>query len=681
VPCGLRVEVTHPAPTIFGAYYMVPTEGLVHFQIDKMLAELKEGVWGIEYDEPEYFHRAGYSEAFKREWRLYYGDEWADPESSVDARFRAERLKAYLLQRQIELLFRAAKARRPDLLCKVNPHSPMNYGELFAVRSLEGGITSMQGALAHMPEVDAVLGEVWSDTIRAPMIYIGRPTVEPFLHSYVERSYFRMLCLDSQRRLFHLLDPKSDDPKYPWLIYRGWFEQDTLAAWLLGGQHFNVAWPDRLYLGDQPPAGPAPDEYKTVFTTFTNVCRELEHHPYDTLCGIGVPVTDTVMWQRGFPGRGYLDAIYALTLPLLDQGVEVQVLPLERGPEPGFLGKFKVLLTSFDFWQPHERAYADSLIEWVNAGGVMVYFGTSEFDDVPSSWWRQAGYTSNFAYLMEKLGCSGFVPAAAPITPVVVSEELRSELPATLFDAGTSEAMALTSTVAPWNSLQNPHLYEAAQLLEGVPDGAQPLMQTRANQGVAWRKPCGKGWLVYVGVSPWHLAYGVEGAQILRSFTRYAAGLAKIAYAPSGALDVSRGPFRLAYAFQTYPIQGCYLDLADHTLRTVTDVTLHSHQYAVLYRLPDATTQATGPALLFSAAKCGPLRSDKDSLELQTEGPQGTLLITAIQLQSGAPRSLAAVDEVTQTDVLAWHSYEPETGILRVAHRGGEKSVTLRVSM
>ena len=44
----------------------------------------------------------------------------------------------HLLRRQIENLFRAAKARRPDLMCKVNPHSPLNYAELFAVRSLEG---------------------------------------------------------------------------------------------------------------------------------------------------------------------------------------------------------------------------------------------------------------------------------------------------------------------------------------------------------------------------------------------------------------------------------------------------------------------------------------------------------------------------------------------------------------
>src|SRR5512142_1454530 len=56
VPCGTQVEVTHPAPTIFGAYYMVPTEGLVRFQTEKMLEEVKPGVWGIEFDEPEFFH-------------------------------------------------------------------------------------------------------------------------------------------------------------------------------------------------------------------------------------------------------------------------------------------------------------------------------------------------------------------------------------------------------------------------------------------------------------------------------------------------------------------------------------------------------------------------------------------------------------------------------------------------
>lgn len=669
VPCGTRVEITGPAPTMFGAYYMVPTEDFVRFHVEMMLKRLEPGIYGIEYDEPEFFHRAGYSEGFKREWRKFYGDEWVDPESSYDARFRAEKLKSHLLFRMVQEVFRAAKARYPGLYCMVNPHSPLNYAEMFGIRSLEGGITSIQGALVHMPEADGVLGEVWSDTIRAPIIYLGRPTVEPFLHSYAERSYFRLLCLDSPRRMVHLLDPKSDDPKYPWAIYRQWFEEDTLAAWLLGGQHFMVAWPDRLYVGDQPPAGPAPDEYKTVFTTFMNVCRELEHHPYDQLCGIAVPITDTVMWQRGSPGRNYLDALYALTLPLLDQGIELQILPLERGPEEAFMDKFKVLLTSYDFWQPQERAYADGLIRWVQRGGVMVYFGTSEFNEVSSGWWRQAGYESNFAYLMEELGCGGFAPTVQALQPVPIPEPLQGDLPARLFDPEEKPES--------WNTLLFPHFYDPPRLLCGLPEGAEPLLKTEGGQVVAWQRRCGNGWLIYVGISPWHLAYGIEGAQILRAFTRYATQLVGIPYRDAGVLDVTRGPFRFVYAFREHTVPGLYLDLADHTMRTVQDLRLQPRQHAVLYRLPEGLQE---PTLLFSSAKCAPGAGAEGAFALRTEGPMGTILVTAIFWPGGAPRSVAAIDEVTGSDLLVWQTYEAERHILRIGHRGGEKAVELRVA-
>jgi len=668
VPCGQRVEITGPAPTMFGAYYMVPTEDFVRFHVEMMLNRIREGVYGIEYDEPEFFHRAGYSEGFKREWRKFYGDEWVDPESSHDARFRAEKLKSFLLFRMVQEVFRAVKKRYPGMYCMVNPHSPLNYAELFGIRSVEGGITSIQGALVHMPEVDGVLGEVWSDTIRAPIIYLGRPTVEPFLHSYAERSYFRMLCMDSPRRLVHLLDPKSDDPKYPWAVYRQWFEEDTLAAWLLGGQHFMVAWPDRLYIGDQPPAGPAPDEYKTVFTTFMNVCRELEKYPYDTLCGIGVPITDTVMWQRGSPGRNYLDALYALTLPLIDQGVEVQILPLERGPETAFMDKFKVLLTSFDFWQPHEQTYADGLIEWVKRGGVMVYFGTSEFDDVPSAWWRKAGYDSNFAYLMKQVGCDGFMPTPHPLEAIEVSAPLQGDLPAVLF--GEDKAPET------WNSLRFPHFYEPPQLLLGMPEGSEPLMTTKHGEVVAWQRRYGKGWVIYVGISPWHLAYGIEGAQILRAFTRHAAAVAGIPYSPTGVLDVSRGPFRFVYTFREYSVPGHYLDLDDHTLKSVSDLRLKARGYAMLYRLPEGLQE---PTLLFSSARCASQVREGKRLSLVTEGPMGTILVTALFWPGEPPSLIEAVDEVTGGNRLVWHSYEPQRQILRIAHRGGEKSVMLRL--
>jgi hypothetical protein len=58
----------------------------------------------------------------------------------------------------------------------------------------------------------------------------------------------------------------------------------------------------------------------------------------------------------------------------------------------------------------------------------------------------------------------------------------------------------------------------------------------------------------------------------------------------------------------------------------------------------------------------------------------GTILVTAIFWPGGAPRSVAAIDEVTGSDLLVWQAYEEERHILRIGHRGGEKAVELRVA-
>lgn len=669
VPCGTRVEITDPAPTTFGAYYMVPTEDFVRFQAEQLVKDLPDAAFGVEFDEPEFFHRAGHSPAFKEEWRRFYGEEWVDPESGCDARFRAEQLKSFLFTRQVRTLFRAAKAKNPGYFCMVNPHSPLNYAEMFSVRSIEAGITSMQGALVGVPEVDGVLGEVWSDTIRAPIIYLGHPSVEPFFHSYLERSYFRGLCLDSPRRLIHLLDPKSDDPKYPWVVYRRWFEEDTVAAWLLGAQHFMVAWPERLYVGDEPPAGPAPDEYKTAFTAFMSVCRELERHPYEHLSGIGVPITDTVMWQRGRPGRGYLDALYALSLPLLDHGIDAQITPLERADEPGFLEKYRVLLCSFDFWQPQARSYADSLVRWVKDSGTLLYFGTSEFDDVPSAWWRRAGNDSSFAYLMRNLGVVDGGPVAGPLEPVDVLLPADSGLPSRLFDAPDAPPRE--------PSMRHPHLYEPARLLHGKPDGAEALLKTQNASTIAWHKPCGNGHLIYVGISAWHLAYGAEGAELVRAFCRYACMRSGIRYEEKPALDVQRGPFRFAYAVSAHTIDGTYLDLTDHRLATLTDPAVRAREHAVLYRLPDTATE---PTVLFSSGQCVVTTRSRHKITVEAEGPLGTILVSAFLLPGGPPADVSAIDVGTGATALVWRSYEPESRIQRVAHRGTEGKVVLTIA-
>lgn len=57
--------------------YIVPTYNyLSYFKIRNIKPVIDQGVDAIFLEEPEFWARAGYSEAFKREWQQYYGFPW-----------------------------------------------------------------------------------------------------------------------------------------------------------------------------------------------------------------------------------------------------------------------------------------------------------------------------------------------------------------------------------------------------------------------------------------------------------------------------------------------------------------------------------------------------------------------------------------------------------------------------
>jgi hypothetical protein len=679
VPEGPYMSVV--APHVGTIYYITPTEDYTESRVREILADMGAHQAGIELDEPEFWSRAGHGEGFKREWQAYYGEPWRDPASSFESRYKASQLMSYLMLRMVRRVFQAVKKARPGAFCMVNPHSPFSYAETFTSRSVAGDIISTIGELAYAEEADAVLGEVWSDTIKASLVYRGGPSVEPFLHSWVDRSLFENLGHGTGKRIFQLLDPKSDDPKFPWGTYRDWFQQDTLAALMVGGNHFWVAWPDRLYTSTQPPAGPAPEEYKTVFTTVMGACRQAERFPARPETCIGVPVSDTIMWQRDAPGCNYIDAFYALTFPLLDQGIPVDVLPIECAERPGYLDHWGVLLTSFEYWNPQRAEYVQALADWVRQGGTMVYWGASEFDEVPSAWWRRAGYASTRAALFDRLGLPGEPPEAIPLQGLAVAPGLLEALGDTFLGQPIGGRRAFGQTLTLWDDglLVKPHLYawpqKAGPEQAALPAGAKALLVTPQRRVVAWEMPLGRGRMIWVGLSPWFMGWGQEGVQILHAVTAHACARAGAPFAARSALDVRRGPYRLVYAFADATIEGPWLDLLDERLRPLESPRLHARQYAMLYDIQDVGG-ATGP--IFSGGVTADWMLEAHRLSATIEGPHRTVVATALRLPA-EPKVVSVLDVEDAAELLVWKEFDAERGILRMGHRGAREKAHLIV--
>lgn len=668
VPVGKYVALTYPHR--FGVYYIVPTNDWINYRSEEIIEAIdKLNVQGIELDEPEFWNRAGYSEGFKECWRVYYKEDWQDPNASENARWKAEKLKANLLLEFISKVFQRVKEKHPEIECIVNPHSPFNYAEGFAIRSLYGGITSVLGKLIKASGIDGVLGEVWSDTIRTPILYNGNPSVEPFLHSYLDRSYFRNLTFN-KFRLYHLLDPKSDDPKFNWDTYRRWFEQDILAAFITGGENFLVAWPERIFLTYWPPAGETPDSYKTVFMAMMSICRDMPGYPLAKFSSIGVPITDTIMWQRGKPGKNYIDGFYALTLPILTQGVGIEVFPLERTCQRDYLNKFRVLLVSFELWNPQNKEYVDALVEWVKNGGFLIYFGGASFEEVEGIWWKEEGYNNAQEYLFAKLGITPSPARDIPFQEVNLASPLHKFLGKNIFkNLGSSHGI---SVAAELTQLKTGDFLIPPRLLSFSVKEIKELGVTLNKDLISFEKVYGKGKLIYVGISPDYLAYGKWGEELVRGFLEYACKFAKIDYPSSDCIDIKRGPYRFVYAFNSLSLRGRFIDLLNDKFPVVYEKRLGPKEYTIFLEIPEVYSSV--PQLLFSTSKVSN-KCFKDNLySFNVEGPESTIGVT-IMFTKNQP---AKIDSTGGK--FLWTTFNEKEGILVVAYREYSSPMTISIT-
>ena len=90
--------------------YIVPTENyLAYFKERHIKRVIDAGVDAIFLEEPEFWARSGYSDAFKREWKEYYGTEWRPQDESPEATYLSSKLKYHLYYRALDEAFTYAK--------------------------------------------------------------------------------------------------------------------------------------------------------------------------------------------------------------------------------------------------------------------------------------------------------------------------------------------------------------------------------------------------------------------------------------------------------------------------------------------------------------------------------------------------------------------------------------------
>ena len=427
--------------------YIVPTIGFTDYLTEKLKVAVDAGVEAIHVEEPEFWDRAGYSEAFRREFELYYRKPWTPPHESADARYKCAKLKQYLFTRTID---RVSASLKEYALVKygrklrfyVPTHSLINY--------TQWKIVSPEGKLADIPSVDGCIAQVWTGTSREKNWFDGEFAERTFETAFLEYGVMQELVKGTGRKMWFLHDPIEDNPIFDWNDYRKNY-LCTVAASLMHPKinTYEISpWPNRVFENKYPKgaenAESIPPEYQTLLNNMFNTLGTLEEGEENGI-KVGILTGDCELYQRDYPDCEFSEAakevtgtvlidpaelisdfktklfadpdgerelmlkymassafpcFYSLSLPLLKYGVPVRPVLLDNARRyVGYLNDYDVLIMSYEFMKPDYPDVNNAIAEWVRQGGTLIYVGDG-FDPYNGidSWW-----TGKFANPAEHL--------------------------------------------------------------------------------------------------------------------------------------------------------------------------------------------------------------------------------------------------------------------------------------
>ena len=403
--------------------YLVPTMNFLKYMKEIHIKRVIDaGIDAIHLEEPEFWMRAGYSDAFKREWQEYYGFPWRPQHESPENTYLSNKLKYHLYYRALNDVFTYAKeygkSKGMNVRCYVPTHSLVNYSSW--------QIVSPEASLASLPCVDGYIAQVWTGTSRESTYYNGVRKERVFENAFLEYGSMESMTRPTGRKMFFLTDPIEDWPR-DWVDYKKNY-QATFAAQLLYPMiaHYEVMpWPDRIYEGlyktcaDCDTKEKIPRFYSTQMQVMINTLNDmpLSDNKVSGSHGIGVLTSNSLMFQRFPTHAGYEDPqfsnFYGQTLPLLKRGIPVSTVHIENVSYPDTWKGLKVLVMSYSNMKPMKQEFHQYIAQWVKDGGVLIYCG-QDIDPYQTvmEWWNSDGntYQAPSQHLFALMGLASSTP-------------------------------------------------------------------------------------------------------------------------------------------------------------------------------------------------------------------------------------------------------------------------------
>ena len=396
--------------------YLVPSDNFIKYMNQEHVKRVIDaGIDAIYMEEPEFWARAGYSEAFKREWKKYYGFEWRPQHTSPENTYLSNKLKYQLYYNALDEVFTFAKtygkSKGMNVRCYVPTHSLVNYSQW--------KIVSPEASLASHKSVDGYIAQVWTGTSREPNYYNGTEKERVFETAFLEYGSMESMTAPTGRKMFFLTDPIEDWPR-DWADYKKNY-QATFTAQLLYPEIANyevMPWPDRIYEGLYETSSNSDEKehiplfYSTQMQIMINALNfmPISKNKVSGSDGISVLMANSLMFQRFPTHKGYEDPqlsnFYGLALPFLKRGVPVNIVHLENTPFPETWKNTTLLLMTYSNMKPLTPESHKFIADWVKDGGVLVYCGRDNdpFQTV-REWWNTGDfdYKAPSDHLFEKM--------------------------------------------------------------------------------------------------------------------------------------------------------------------------------------------------------------------------------------------------------------------------------------
>lgn len=603
--------------------YIVPTKNYLEYFKEKHIKRVIDaGVEAIFLEEPEFWARAGYSEAFKKEWKDYYGTEWKPQHESPEATYMSGKLKYHLYYRALEETLsyakRYGKTKGMDIKCYVPTHSLLNYSQW--------RIVSPEASLASLPCVDGYIAQVWTGTAREPNYFNGVRKERVFETAYLEYGCMQSMTEPTGRKLWFLTDPIEDWPR-DWEDYKKNYHA-TFAAKLLYprvADYELMPWPERIYEGfyrktpESDERIRIPKDYSTMMQIMIGALKDMPvcENQISGTQGISVLMANSLMFQ-GFPSHeGYEDPqlsnFYGLAMPFIKKGIPISISHLENIGYEKTLSDVKVLLMSYSNMKPLEPKSHFHLADWVKKGGIIVYSGKDEdpFQKI-KEWWNSDGNT---------------------------------------FEAPSD------------------HLFNLMGIEAGAPEGLYSY---------------GKGSIYIIRTDPKEYIMKASAdisliSKVKMLFEEKARGGA-LEFKNNFILE--RGPYIIAavldeaYSCKPLTLSGCYIDLFDSNLPVRSSVTINPGRQSLLYDIEKVDRSI--PRILASAGRAYDEKRGTSTYSFITKGPHETinrmrLLLpkrpVSIQVKGEEILTALAWDEGSHTYLLSFNN-DPDGVNVNISWQG-----------